>query len=87
MILHDLPRMRITPHILRVGSHDWRGRTSSVRLQTHKPRQPLRVVGYMITKLSLTYAMAHSLITAMTRPRVGARSIGQLALAGLNISR
>ncbi len=89
-IRHDhIPPCAIPLIILRTGLHDWRGRTSSARLHTYKFAHPIGVVGNMKPILSLTYAMAHSLlITAMTRPRVGARVFGaRVAVAGLNISR
>ena len=52
-------------------------------VQTHQTRQPMRVVGNIMSELSNLYSMAGTFISRINLPRVGARVFGQLALAGL----
>ncbi len=60
--------------------------TSSSLGKTQLSRQPIRVVGTIKSELSRLYAMASSFTSRIETARVGARGIGQLALAGLAIS-
>ncbi len=64
--------------------HAYSGLATSRRLQTQKCHRPAWV-GNMTTELSILYSIADSFKSRIELPRVGARSFGQLALAGLLI--
>ena len=67
----------------RTRTHTYKScRTST---QTHQSRQPIRVVGYIKSELSLLYAMASSFNSRIKTARAPTRGIGQRQLAGLKI--